>query len=565
MRPRIRHGLVGLALLVLSAVVGSPVGAVTTPLVKMTLTPSSNPVASGEEITWTGTITPINGTIPTISVGLENVPATSCEPALSCVIGIGGASWTFTNVSSKVTLTAIGPAPDVAKDVRLLIENDGVGCVQACPPRVPLVVPWANVRIGYTGPSPIVNGSTIHVTVTGSMNAGPAEVAFQLGVPTGFGAPTNLAPGSATWDAGSRGIQSIQTIDQKGTLTFDLPVTAANGTSLALTAILQPSIANYRPSQRTISIAVGSQVPPNPTIERISGTDRFATAAAISKRTYGGDTFVAYIATGRNFPDALVAGPAAFIGGGPVLLVEKDSIPTSVKTELARIQPARIVVLGGTGVISENVRLQLEAYSFNPVTRLSGADRYVTAWKVNDDASAGYTGPVYLATGTNFPDALSGGPAAAQDVAPIVLSTRDSLPSDSQGAIAEMTPTKFVLLGGPGVLSSALVAQLGSLYPGVPVERWSGADRYATSAAISAHAFPDGADVAFLAIGTNYPDALAGGPAASVGPGPILLAKADCLPGPVYDELQRLAPTRIVLLGGPSVLATAAATTRCPG
>ena len=108
-----------------------------------------------------------------------------------------------------------------------------------------------------------------------------------------------------------------------------------------------------------------------------------------------------------------------------------------------------------------------------------------------------------------------------------------------------------------------LVTQLAKNFPGVPVERWSGSDRYATSAAISAHAFPAGATTVFLAIGTNYPDALSGGPAAADAPGPILLTQSTCMPAPIYAELQRLNPTRIVLLGGPTVLADSAATTMC--
>ena len=184
-----------------------------------------------------------------------------------------------------------------------------------------------------------------------------------------------------------------------------------------------------------------------------------------------------FVATGANFPDALVAGPVANNLNRSLLLVSRDSIPPEVITELQRLGPATITVIGGTSAISETVRAQLSSYAYNPVARLAGTDRFDTGWQVLSEAFAGYSGPVFIATGLDFPDALAGGPAAAQFAAPIVLATRDSLPLKSQYALLGMAPSKFVLLGGAGVLSSILVHQLQTLMPGVPIERWSGADQ----------------------------------------------------------------------------------------
>ncbi len=59
--------------------------------------------------------------------------------------------------------------------------------------------------------------------------------------------------------------------------------------------------------------------------------------------------------------------------------------------------------------------------------------------------------------------------------------------------------------------------------------RLFGADRYATAAAVSAGTFPAGAPVAYLATGSDYPDALAAAAAAG-GRGPVLLGGASDLP-----------------------------------
>ncbi|HEY8439040.1 MAG TPA: cell wall-binding repeat-containing protein, partial [Candidatus Limnocylindrales bacterium] len=63
-----------------------------------------------------------------------------------------------------------------------------------------------------------------------------------------------------------------------------------------------------------------------------------------------------------NFPDALAAAAAAARLGGPVLLVQQSAIPAEAKTELTRLQAARIVIAGGTAVVSTSVQTQLAAY-----------------------------------------------------------------------------------------------------------------------------------------------------------------------------------------------------------
>ncbi|HEX9643246.1 MAG TPA: cell wall-binding repeat-containing protein [Acidimicrobiia bacterium] len=91
-------------------------------------------------------------------------------------------------------------------------------------------------------------------------------------------------------------------------------------------------------------------------------------------------TTVVYIATGENFPDALGAAAAAAVGLGPVLLVQQNAVPSPTLAELNRLQPPKIVIVGGTAVISNAVQGQLQGLGFSPtVIRLAGANRYATA------------------------------------------------------------------------------------------------------------------------------------------------------------------------------------------
>ena len=106
---------------------------------------------------------------------------------------------------------------------------------------------------------------------------------------------------------------------------------------------------------RSVTVKVGA-------VTRLAGTDRYGTAVAISKASFAPGVPVAYIATGASFPDALAGAAVAGHVGGPILLVPGTSIPAAVAAELTRLKPAKIVVLGGTSVVSDGVKAALAAY-----------------------------------------------------------------------------------------------------------------------------------------------------------------------------------------------------------
>jgi len=298
----------------------------------------------------------------------------------------------------------------------------------------------------------------------------------------------------------------------------------------------------------------GDTTPPDPgDVERWSGADRYDTAAAASARTFAPGVPVAYVAVGANFPDALAGVAAAGVQGGPILLTATSSIPSGTATELSRLQPGRIVVLGGTGAVSASVMAQLGAYTDGTVTRLSGSGRFDTAAAVSAATFDPGVPVAYIATGTNFPDALAGGPAAGSLGGPILLTLPDELPDATANELARVRPQRIVVLGGTGVVSEAVRSQLASFTTG-SVTRLSGSGRYETAAAVSAATFGPGVPIVLVAVGTNFPDALAGGPAAVALGGPILLVTADSVPSATATELSRLRPARIVVLGGRGVI-----------
>jgi hypothetical protein len=89
-------------------------------------------------------------------------------------------------------------------------------------------------------------------------------------------------------------------------------------------------------------------------------------------------TPVVYVATGENFPDGLASGPPAALAKGPILLVRQNSIPSATATELRRLAPDKIIIVGGPAVVSQQVENDLAAFAAT-VERVAGSDRYATA------------------------------------------------------------------------------------------------------------------------------------------------------------------------------------------
>jgi glucose/arabinose dehydrogenase len=284
----------------------------------------------------------------------------------------------------------------------------------------------------------------------------------------------------------------------------------------------------------------------------LAGEDRYGTAAAISESRFQPLPFKAYVATGQSFPDALAAAPAAGWGGGPVLLVTRDQIPGPVADELRRLQPQHIVIVGGFDAISATVEAQLRFFTTGTVTRNSAADRFGTAAAVSAAAFSPNAPMAFVATGLDFPDALSAG-APGVGRGPILLVTRDSVPDATAGELRRLRPQTIAVVGGTAAVSDAVLQQLREI-SGVSVDRVAGEDRFATSAAVSAIFTGVGTEDAFLATGHNFPDALAGGSAAGKVGAPVLLADTKCVPEVVRAEIARFGPSRLFLLGGPAAL-----------
>ncbi|WP_421381529.1 cell wall-binding repeat-containing protein [Bacillus salacetis] len=89
-------------------------------------------------------------------------------------------------------------------------------------------------------------------------------------------------------------------------------------------------------------------------------------------------------------------------------------------------------------------------------------------------------------------------------------------------------------------------------------EELHGSNRYETSAVISQRGWPEGADTVLLGRGDVPVDALAGSVLATKLDAPLLLTATDRIPDTILDEITRLNPQTIYLLGGSSAISEVA-------
>lgn len=267
------------------------------------------------------------------------------------------------------------------------------------------------------------------------------------------------------------------------------------------------------------------------TVGRLAGTDRYATSCEAVQDRFA-ESPVAIIATGRDFPDALCAAGLAGAYKAPVLLTNTNSLPDSVRTQLLGLETREVYIVGGADVVSESVADALEGMGID-VQRIAGSDRYATSRAVADHlADIGHTEFCYVARGDDFPDALSLAPLAAHFAGPVLLTRTSALPGSILGALQDYDYEYAVVAGGEAAVSTSVYNVVAAEIPPDQITRASGANRYETAAAVAEWAWDSdvsNGEFVGLAIGDNFPDALAGGAACGYERGVLLLTRGDAL------------------------------------
>ncbi len=246
----------------------------------------------------------------------------------------------------------------------------------------------------------------------------------------------------------------------------------------------------------------------DPVVRRTSGSDRIDTAVRASREAFPDGAESVVLANSDDFPDALTGAPLAFALKGPVLLTPTGSLPTAVRSEIDRLGPKRVVVLGGARAISASTAsAAMRSAGLGSYERIGGSDRYDTAARVARRlaaATGSAPGTAVIVTGANYPDALSVAPLASWRGYPILLVRGSYFPPRTADALRDLGVTSTLIAGQDDVVGTPVERLLPS------PTRIAGHDRYETSAALAEHSLTDGLlpGRAVVVTGRDFPDAL---------------------------------------------------------
>ncbi len=250
-------------------------------------------------------------------------------------------------------------------------------------------------------------------------------------------------------------------------------------------------------------------------VNRVGGVDRIETAILLSQERFEADEAGSVVlARSDDYPDALTSVPLTKNVNAPLLLT-KYVLDPRVATEIDRVLPdgATVYMIGGPNALALSAENALKAMGYT-VERLAGDDRYETAVAVAD--RVGDPLNILMATGRNFPDALSAGPAAAWAHGVVVLTADGVMPDVTEDYLAAHPDAITYTIGGPASAADP------SATPVV------GDDRYETAKLVAEEffEFPMGVSIAS---GVTFPDAMSGGADAAAQEWPLLLTKPDYL------------------------------------
>lgn len=265
---------------------------------------------------------------------------------------------------------------------------------------------------------------------------------------------------------------------------------------------------------------------PPVSVVRLHGTDRFGTAIAVSRFRFPSGSPVVYLTRADQPTDAIALGNP---NDGPVLLVPNCGVvPTAVREEIDRLDPARIVTLGGESAVCSTLLGSLTSRT-RSIERLSGPSRIDTAIAISRHRfPTGSVDEVNVIRDATAVGALSVAPLAS---GPILFANPDgTIPASTAAEIDRLGPTRVEVLD----------------------------DRNAAEVAVGLSqrrvVEPHDDQVVILANETSLADAVTAG---SLGEGPLLFVPACSPPSEAtLMELDRLRPRRMIVLGGEQAICT---------
>jgi putative cell wall-binding protein len=174
------------------------------------------------------------------------------------------------------------------------------------------------------------------------------------------------------------------------------------------------------------------------TVTRLSGADRYGTAAAVAAAAFPNGVGTVYLASGLGFVDALAAGAAAVTVNGAVLLSTPDRLPFETAAAVRDLHPSEVVLVGGSAALTPAIEAEVRSLGVGTVRRIAGSDRYATSAIISSETFPGGASSALLATAMAYPDALAGVAAAGKLNVPFLLTDPDTTPPAIIGELSRL-------------------------------------------------------------------------------------------------------------------------------
>lgn len=202
-------------------------------------------------------------------------------------------------------------------------------------------------------------------------------------------------------------------------------------------------------------------------VERLAGDTRFETSLKIAEKVTSGATVdTAFVVGGNGEADAMSISAYAAKEEAPIVVVDKNEVSEEA---MELLEGKNIEIIGGTGVVSEEVEAQLkemvkeDSTQDNTVVRLAGNTRQETNAKV---INAHYSNPTeafiakdgYVGGNGKLIDALTAAPLAAEMNAPIILTTNELTKEQADVVEVQLSKVEKLIQVGKGIADAAIKA-----------------------------------------------------------------------------------------------------------
>lgn len=169
-----------------------------------------------------------------------------------------------------------------------------------------------------------------------------------------------------------------------------------------------------------------------------------------------------YLASGTSYADAMSFAPLAGQMGATLLLTDGNTLSPETKTALAELSAKKVVLLGGTLALSDNVEKAVLALNL-ATERIQGADRYETNQALIARFYGKQASGLLVASGETYADALTGAGLAAKIGQPLVLVKGDQISQMTLNALTGLAPKEITVLGGTLRITESAYNQLANL------------------------------------------------------------------------------------------------------